>query len=110
MDKNSDITLQPDSALEALLLKQISMLQAEVATIKDQQCRLTRPVAAGRKAYQTRLKRGNWMKPRKRYRPNWAPPAGVLGVKGRAIPTGNMEIPRPRPRYQRYRPGRVVCN
>jgi hypothetical protein len=64
-DKSSDITLQPASALEDLLLERISMLQAEVATIKDQQRRLTRPVAAGRKPYQTRLKPGNWMKLRK---------------------------------------------
>jgi len=46
---------------------------------------------AGRKAYQTRFKRGNWMKPTKKQRPNQIPPAGVLGSRG-AISTGHMEI------------------
>lgn len=38
------ITLQPATALEALILERISMLQAEVASIKDQQRWLTRLV------------------------------------------------------------------
>ena len=38
------ITLQPATALEALILERITMLQAEVASIKDQQRWLTRLV------------------------------------------------------------------
>jgi hypothetical protein len=38
------ITLQQATALEALILERISMLQAEVASIKDQQRWLTRLV------------------------------------------------------------------
>ncbi len=46
---------------------------------------------AGRKAYQTRLKRGHRMKPRERHhRPGFRRSRG-------AISTGNMEIARPRP-------------